>query len=611
MCGIIGYIGNKDAAPILVDSLAAMEYRGYDSAGVAVNDGEQIVLRRSIGKVASLGALLSKDGLKGHVGMGHTRWATHGRPSEENAHPHQDCHGKIVVVHNGIIENHLSLKDALRDEGHNFKSDTDTEVIAHLIEKYDEGNFKDAVKQALEKLEGSYSICVMHQDFPDQLIVARNQSPLMIGLGDNENYVASDIPAILKFTRDIVTMYDMELATITKDSVEIETLDGKKINRKPEKVTWNVEQAEKEGYEHFMLKEIFEQPKAIQETIKTRISEELGSAYVKELGLTDDEIRSIDRVVIISCGTSWHAGMVGRRYLEILARIPVCVEYAAEFRYNNPLIDNRTLVIAISQSGETADTLAAVREARRYGSKLVAICNVLDSSLTREVDGVIYTHAGPEIGVASTKAFTSQLAVLYLLAVSMARIRGVMDPMAASRVLHHLQKSPEDIQQMLTADKLDEIKKIAKKYSNSTNFLYLGRGSGFAIALEGALKLKEISYIHAEGYNAGEMKHGPIALIDKNMPVVVLALKGRRYEKIISNIEEIKARDGNVIAIATEGDESIAKIADEVIYVPDVDRLVTPIVAVVPLQLLAYYIAVLRKCDIDQPRNLAKSVTVE
>ncbi len=611
MCGIIGYVGRKQVAPILVDALSSLEYRGYDSAGIAVVHKQKIQVYRCLGKVSSLKQAVHETHIEGCIGLGHTRWATHGRPSEENAHPHRDCHGKIVVVHNGIIENYLGLKNILQDEGHQFQSQTDSEVLAHLIEKYYEGDFKAAVAKVLTKISGSYSLGVMHIDYPGLLIAARNQSPLIIGCGDGENFVASDIPAVLSQTHHIIFVEDLEMVCLKADSIEIETLDGVPVKREARVVDWNIEQAQKGGYEHFMLKEIFEQPVAIQETLKSRVSEETGEDFIVGMELSQDDIDQLEKIVIVSCGTSWHAGLIGRRYIERLCKVPVSVEYAAEFRYNEPLIDEKTLVIAISQSGETADTLAAVREAKKYGPKIMAICNVMDSSITREADSVIYTHAGPEIGVASTKAFTCQLAILYLFAVDLARKRNHIEASVASRLIHHLKEVTENIQQCLQKQNLEKIQLISKRYSDNPNFLYLGRGSGFAIALEGALKLKEISYIHAEGYHAGEMKHGPIALIDKNMPVVVLALQGRRYDKVLANIEEIKARDGKVIAIATQGDVSISKLVDEVIYVPDVDRFMTPLVAVLPLQLLSYYIAVERGCDVDQPRNLAKSVTVE
>jgi glucosamine--fructose-6-phosphate aminotransferase (isomerizing) len=611
MCGIIGYVGEQEASPLLLTALESLEYRGYDSAGIAVLGDEGLFLNRCLGKVSSLRESLEGTYITGTMGLGHTRWATHGRPSEENAHPHQDCTGDIVVVHNGIIENYLGLRDTLKDKGHTFKSETDSEVLAHLIEICYKGNLKEAMRKALAKIVGSYSLAVIHKHHPQEIIVARNQSPLIIGYGKGENFIASDIPALLSATRTIVMMNDMELAVVTPDTVEIETLDGVPVQREARKIIWDMEEAKKGGYEHFMLKEIFDQPRAIQETFKTRLSEESGHAYIKELGLSDKELKEINKIVIISCGTSWHAGLVGRRYIERFSKIPVSVEYAAEFRYSDPLIGVKTLVIAISQSGETADTLAAVKEAKELGSKVIGICNVVDSSITREVDSVMYTHAGPEIGVASTKAFTCQLTVLYLFALGLARIRNTINSHAASRLIQHLKGVPDHIESCLTTINLKKIQEVSKRFFQKSNFLYLGRDSGFAIALEGALKLKEISYIHAEGYHAGEMKHGPIALIDKNMPVVVLALQGRRYDKILSNIEEIKARDGIVIAIATEGDLIISKLVDEVIYIPDMDSAVTPMVAVVPLQLLAYDIAVLRKCNVDQPRNLAKSVTVE
>ncbi|OED34907.1 glutamine--fructose-6-phosphate aminotransferase [PVC group bacterium (ex Bugula neritina AB1)] len=612
MCGITGYVGSRQVAPILVEALGYLEYRGYDSAGIAVLHDNKIDISRSIGKVSSLKFLVQQKKVEGQIGLGHTRWATHGQPSEKNAHPHSDCHGKIVVVHNGIIDGHMELKKVLENEGHIFSSQTDSEVLAHLIEKYYDGDLSVAVGKVLKNILGSYSLGVMHVDHPGLLVVARHQSPLLVGCGDNENFISSDIRAILSQTRRIIFLEDQEMASLTAKDIHIETIDGKKIDRKPHFVEESLEQSEKNGYDHFMLKEIFEQPTAIKRTLESRVFEDKKSGLLSvDMGFDEEEIKNIKNIVIVSCGTSWHAGLIARRYIEKLCKIPVSVEYAAEFRYNEPLIDRKTLVIGISQSGETADTLAAIREAKKYGSRIIALCNVVGSSLSREADRTIYTYAGPEIGVASTKAFTCQLTLLYLLALDLAYKNKQMDGDEVSKCIMKIQGITASIEKSLSTENLDKIKHISCKYSQSRNFLYLGRGSGFAIALEGALKLKEISYIHAEGYHAGEMKHGPIALIDKNMPVVVLALKGRRYDKILANIAEIKARDGKVIAIATEGDDAIVELTDEVIYVPDVDRFMTPLVAVIPLQLLSYYIAFQRNCDVDQPRNLAKSVTVE
>ncbi|MBU0650508.1 glutamine--fructose-6-phosphate transaminase (isomerizing) [bacterium] len=610
MCGIIGYVGNKNTVSIIIDCLKNLEYRGYDSAGLSVIDknNKSLLLERTKGKVSNLD-FLHDNGWESTIGIGHTRWATHGMPSEENAHPHTDCTGRLVLVHNGIVENYLPLKDLLIKEGHIFKSETDTEVLVHLIEKYYKGNLVEAVRSALHIVEGAYAIGVMHADHEDELVVAKNQSPLIIGIGDKENFVASDVPAILKYTKDIIYLEDNEIAVIKKDTIIIKNFLGEHISRDSVKVTWDHEMSQKNGYDHFMLKEIFEQPRAIQETIKGRISEDTGRVYIKEMGLSDDEIRAIKKIIIVSCGTSWHSGLIGRIFIEKFTGIPVSVEYAAEFRYTEPIVDKDTLTIGISQSGETADTLAAIREAKLRGSKVVSICNVIGSSIARESDGVIYTHAGPEIGVASTKAFTSQISVLYLFAICVGRIRRKVLVPEAIKYMEALKLIHETMLDLL--DMAPDIKILAEKFYAKKNFLYLGRGLGFAVALEGALKLKEISYIHAEGYHAGEMKHGPIALIDKHMPVVVLALKCRRYSKIINNIEEVKAREGVVIAIATEGDEDIKRLADHVIYIPDVDEFLSPIAAVIPLQFLAYYIAVRRGCDVDRPRNLAKSVTVE
>jgi len=625
MCGIVGYIGKKEVFPILLGGLKRLEYRGYDSAGVAVLDKGKIELRRCKGKIADLEKLLRSRPVVGTVGIGHTRWATHGRPSEENAHPHTDCRGRIVVVHNGIIENYSSLKEKLKKKGHKFKSETDTEVIAHLIENYftlleknsqtgpgRAGNLEEAVRKALLEIEGSYAIGVISSDFPQKIIAARKNSPLIIGLGKQEYFIASDAPAILSHTRRVLYLEDDELAVLSRRGVKIKTLDNREITRKPVRIQWDSLMAEKTGYPHFMLKEIYEQPFAVEETVRGRIVEDKGKIHLEKLGLKEKELRKIERIIIISCGTSWHAGLVGEYVIEEFSRLPVEVEYAAEFRYRNPILDDKTLVIAISQSGETADTLAALKEARLRGTKVISICNVVGSSIARASDGVIYTRAGPEIGVASTKAFTTQLSVLYLLAVFLGRIRKTISPGDARRLIGDLRLVPHKLRDLLhSLDKSKRLQKIAGRYYKKNNFLYLGRGKGFAIALEGALKLKEVSYIHAEGYPAAEMKHGPIALIDENMPVVVLALQGRRYKKILANIEEVKSRKGIVIALATEGDKEIKKLVDETIYIPPTSEALSPILAVVPLQLLAYHIAVRRGCNVDQPRNLAKSVTVE
>ncbi|NOX96765.1 MAG: glutamine--fructose-6-phosphate transaminase (isomerizing) [Nitrospirae bacterium] len=609
MCGIVGYIGDRKAVPILLEGLKRLEYRGYDSAGIATLNRGKLTVRRCQGKIRGLEKVLKKKPVEGRIGLGHTRWATHGRPSEENAHPHTDCRGSLVVVHNGIIENYLSLKEELGKEGHVFRSETDTEIIAHLIEKYLCDSLEEAVRKALRRVKGSYALGAMWKGDSEKIIVARSGSPLIIGLKEGECFLASDIPAILKETRKVIYLENGEIAILSREGVKVKTLGNKPVAKKATEISWDTRLAEKEGYPHFMLKEIYEQPRAIEETIWGRISEDGSNIYLKEIGLSKREVKSIKRIIIIACGTSWHAGLVAEYMLEEYTRIPVEVEYAAEFRYRNPIIDKHTLIIAISQSGETADTLAAVKEARGAGGKVISICNVRGSSITRESDGVIYTHAGPEIGVASTKAFTSQLTVLYMLTLFLGRARETISPTACKKMITALRKVLEKLKLLLEDDR--RIVAIADRFYRHNNFLYLGRGKGFPIALEGALKLKEVSYIHAEGYPAAEMKHGPIALIDKKMPVVVIALKGRRYEKILSNIEEVKARRGTVIALASEGDEEIKQKADEVIYIPRTIVPLTPILAVVPLQLLAYHMAVKRGCSVDQPRNLAKSVTVE
>ena len=608
MCGVVGYIGKNNGIPIIIECLKNLEYRGYDSAGIAVINEKELKIIKKQGKVADLENEISKED-KSFIGIGHTRWATHGVPSEENAHPHQDCTGKIAIIHNGIIENYLSLKDMLVSEGHKFKSDTDSEVIAHLIEKYYSGNIYAAVKKAIELMDGSYAIAVLHSDHSNQIIVAKNRSPLVLGLGKNENFIASDVPAILKYTNDIIFLENGDICQIFNNKIVIRDSNDKIIDRPVKKINWNYEMAQKNGYDKFMLKEIFEQSRAIQETIISRISEDKGKVYFKEINLSDEKIRNIKRIIIVSCGTSWHAGLIGKVFIEKMARIPVTVEYASEFRYSEPIIDENTLIIGISQSGETADTLAAMNEAKKYKSSVISICNVVESSIARISDGVIYTHAGPEIGVASTKAFTTQLVVLYFFAVFLARInRNISIPQAIIRIkeIKNLQREVDNVLKLNS-----QIEKLAEIFYRKKNILYIGRGVGFAIALEGALKLKEISYIHAEGYHAGEMKHGPIALIDKNMPVVVIALKGRRYNKIMNNIEEIKSRHGIVIAIITEGDERIKKIADYTISIPKVDEFLSTVLAVIPLQLFAYHVAIKKGCNVDQPRNLAKSVTVE
>ncbi|MBU0573940.1 MAG: glutamine--fructose-6-phosphate transaminase (isomerizing) [Candidatus Margulisiibacteriota bacterium] len=612
MCGIFGYIGKRDALPFIVEGLKKLEYRGYDSAGVATLKDARLFLQKCQGKIADLERLLLRKPIDGNIGIGHTRWATHGKPSDENSHPHSDCSEKIAVVHNGIIENYLHLRRELAERGHRFSSVTDTEVIAHLIEE--ELNIKGtdlehAVSRALKKLHGSFALAILYEGEKDKIVVARRGSPLIVGVAENETFVSSDIPAILKYTSRVIYLKDNEIAIITQDDISLKNLDGDTVKKEISFISWDPESAEKGGYTHFMLKEIHEQPKAIRDTIKDRIKLDSCQVHFDELNLTEEEIRNINRVVFTACGTSWHAGLAGEYIMEKFVNIPTEVEYAAEFRYRNPIIDENTLVIAITQSGETADTLGAVLEAKSQNAKVISICNVVGSSIARDSHGVIYTCAGPEIGVASTKAFTTQLAVIYLLCLHMGQVRGIINRNEAEEMIKELMAIPQKIEDLLQSE--DEVAQIAEKYFHANNALFLGRGKGFPIALEGALKLKEISYIHAEGYPAAEMKHGPIALIDKNMPVVVLALLGRRYEKILGNIEEVNARGGNVIAIATKGDNEIKEKAQDVIYIPPTSSDLSTILAVIPLQLFAYYIAVKRGCHVDQPRNLAKSVTVE
>ncbi|KAF0135133.1 MAG: glucosamine--fructose-6-phosphate aminotransferase (isomerizing) [Candidatus Saganbacteria bacterium] len=614
MCGIFGYIGTKEALPFLIEGLKKLEYRGYDSSGVATIDKGRLFIEKCAGKISDLEKKINERPIRGPIGIGHTRWATHGQPSDQNSHPHEDCTGLIAVVHNGIIENYLPLRRALADEGHKFLSTTDTEVIAHLIEKYftkagQNVPLEEAVRQAMLAVEGSYSIAVLYEKQPNKIVAARKGSPLIIGISEGETFISSDIPAMLKYTSQIIYLNDYEIATITEDGVKVETIHGQKVEKEAVFISWDPESAEKGGYAHFMLKEIHEQPKAIRDTISGRVKVDESFIHFDELNFTEEEARQINRVVFTACGTSWHAGLIGEYLIEQFVKIPAEVEYAAEFRYRHPIVDENTLVIAISQSGETADTLGAVWEAKAQGAKVISICNVVGSSIARESHGIIYTYAGPEIGVASTKAFTTQLTVIYLFALFLAKKRGSISKLEAQKMISDLIAIPDKIEQFLGREK--EIEAAAERFSKCSNTLFLGRGKGFPIALEGALKLKEISYIHAEGYPAAEMKHGPIALIDENMPVVVLALAGRRYDKILGNIEEVKARGGIVVAVAVEGDAMVCEKADEVIYIPQTTEALSPILAVIPLQLLAYYIAVKRGCHVDQPRNLAKSVTVE
>jgi len=624
MCGIVGYVGKKSVVPIIIEGLRRLEYRGYDSAGIAVaGDGEGLQIRRAEGKLRNLEDVIRQKPLNGTFGIGHTRWATHGRPTEENAHPHRDCAGKIVVVHNGIVENYLSLKKKLIEEGHTFTTETDTEIIAHLVEKYSAhaGNgrgvlLEEAVRKAVKELTGVFALAVISTDDPNKIVAARNGPPAVIGLGNDEYFVASDVPAILYHTRDIFFLADGDLAVVTPDGVHLSDFDGRPVQRQIQHVTWDPIMAEKGGFKHFMLKEIYEQPRAVRDTTLGRVSQDTGHIFLDEIEISETELRAAKKINILACGTSWHAGQAGKFMIETLARVPVEVDYASEWRYRAPIVEPDTITVVISQSGETADTIAAQREAKAKGSKTLAICNVVGSMITREAAGTIYTHAGPEIGVASTKAFTGQLTALYLFAMYLAQVRGAITPEQSRAAVQELTRIPGKLETILTHDEACD--ELAKRYQKVHDFLFLGRGIHYPIALEGALKLKEISYIHAEGYPAGEMKHGPNALIDENLPVVVIATRDvnspgsmTRYEKTCSNLKEVKARSGVVIALATEGDEEIKEAADHVLYIPPAPEELSPILEIVPLQLLAYHIAVRRGCDVDQPRNLAKSVTVE
>ena len=625
MCGIVGYIGNKSAAPFLLDGLTKLEYRGYDSAGIAVYEGNEIFIEKSVGRLNAL-----KDKLKGcmpngTVGIGHTRWATHGRPSDQNAHPHTSCHGDFVVVHNGIIENYMTLKEELLEKGHKFLSETDTEVVPHLLEELYKGDFEAAVREVLKRIEGSYSLVFMSKENPDELICAKQDNPLVVGLGEGENFIASDIPAIISKTRKTYILNDGEVAIVTKDSIKITDRAGNLVSKKIFNVSWNSEAAEKGGYEHFMLKEIHEQPKAIRDTMRgfmkqilparksaeeiERIAKDGSSIVFPELRWDPEFLNNIDKVYIVACGTAYHAGLVGKFYIEKLARMLVEVDLASEFRYRDPIIDEKTLTIFISQSGETSDTLAAMKESKRLGAKTLAITNVIGSSLARESDQVLYTLAGPEIAVASTKAYTTQLILMFMLALYMAQFRKTISEERTRELISLLKKIPAQISETLSD--VEPIKTFARSYGFNEDVFYLGRSLDYCVALEGALKLKEISYIHAEAYAAGELKHGTLALIVEGVPVIALATQKSVFDKTISNIKEVKARDAVVIGIAATGDEEIAKYVDHAIFVPNTDELLIPLLAVVPLQLLAYYAAITRGCDVDKPRNLAKSVTVE
>jgi glucosamine--fructose-6-phosphate aminotransferase (isomerizing) len=617
MCGIVGYIGTREAVPIILDGLKRLEYRGYDSAGLAVvGDDCELKIRRASGKLRNLEDTIRLSPIEGAYGIGHTRWATHGRPTEENAHPHRDCTGQIVVVHNGIVENYLALKQQLQDEGHGFVTETDTEIIAHLVEKHFTGNLESAVRAAVKELTGVFALAVVSRSDPNKIVAARSGPPVVIGLGDNEYFVASDVPAILGHTRDMFFLTDGDMAVLTPEGVRLSDFDGRPVNRHVSHILWDPIMAEKGGYKHFMLKEIYEQPRAVRDTTLGRVGQETGRIFLDEMDISPKQFKEFRQVRIVACGTSWHAALAGKFMIERLARIPVEVDYGSEFRYRDPIVSNDTLTVVISQSGETADTLAAQREAKQKGSRTLAICNVVGSMVTREAAGTLITHAGPEIGVASSKAFTCQLTALFILAMYLGQAKQKLGEDSSRCLVQELLRLPGKMETVLSQDQMYE--ELARKLFRATDFLFLGRGVHFPIALEGALKLKEISYIHAEGYPAGEMKHGPNALIDEKLPVVILAAHDPSdeesrllYEKTLSNIQEVKAREGIVIAIATEGDRAVPKLADHVIELPASSELLLPVLEVVPLQLLAYHIAVRRGCDVDQPRNLAKSVTVE
>jgi glucosamine--fructose-6-phosphate aminotransferase (isomerizing) len=620
MCGIVGYVGNKQVVPLLIDGLRKLEYRGYDSAGIAVvNDEHDLEIRRAEGKLRNLEEAIRLSPIDGTYGIGHTRWATHGRPTEENAHPHRDCTGRVVVVHNGIIENYLQLKERLRKTDHHFVTETDTEIIAHLIEEYlkKDASFEQAVRSAVTELRGIFALSIINADEPDTIIAVRQGPPVVIGLGDREFFVASDIPPILQHTRDVFFLGDGEIAVINRDAVRVIDFEGNSVQPSIQRITWDPIMAEKGGFKHFMLKEIYEQPRSVRDTVQGRISLDSGHVFLDEMAnITEADFKRFSSIKIAACGTSWHAGLAGKYMIEQLARIPVDVDYASEFRYRNPVMDENSLLLVISQSGETADTIAALREAKELGARVLAICNVQGSMIVREADGTILTHAGPEIGVASTKAFTGQMIALYLLGLYLGQLRGVLSEDEARFHAQELAELPVKLEHLLNDS--DGIEELSKEFFRSTDFLYLGRGINFPVALEGALKLKEISYIHAEGYPAGEMKHGPNALIDERLPVLFINTREEgnraselRYEKTHSNIVEVKARVGIVISVLSEGDSISSVVSDHVIEIPPASDLLSPILSIIPLQLLAYHIAVRRGCDVDQPRNLAKSVTVE
>ena len=609
MCGIVGYVGNRQAAEFLLDGLSKLEYRGYDSAGIAVYEDGEIRIETSVGRLAALREQIKGRVPVGTLGIGHTRWATHGRPSDVNAHPHADCHKNFAIVHNGIIENYLSLKEELIAKGHEFKSETDTEVVVHLLEEVYAGDFVAAVREVLRRIEGSYALAFMSKAHPDMLICTKQDNPLIIGLGEGENFIASDIPAIISRTRRTYILGDGELAIVRKDSIEVTNRAGEPVQKKVFEVTWNAEAAEKGGYEHFMLKEIHEQPKAVRDTMSQRITGDKKAISFEELAWDAAYLNSFNKIYIVACGTAYHAGLVGKYYIEKLARVLVEVDVASEFRYRDPIVDDKTLLVVVSQSGETSDTLAALKESKRRGAKTLAITNVVGSSIAREADQVVYTWAGPEIAVASTKAYTTQLVLFFMLALYMAEIKGAIAPARTAQLVTQLLEIPTQVSEILSD--VEPIKTFAKQYGFNEDVFYIGRGLDYSVSLEGALKLKEISYIHAEAYAAGELKHGTLALIVEGVPVIALATQRNVYEKTLSNIKEVKARDAIVIGIAAEGDTELKKYVDHVIYVPATDEFIMPILSVIPLQLLSYYAAITRGCDVDKPRNLAKSVTVE
>lgn len=610
MCGIVGYIGHRQATDFLLEGMSKLEYRGYDSAGIAVLGPNHIIkIQKKVGRLANLEAMVQREPNEGTLGIGHTRWATHGRPSDMNSHPHASADGKFAVVHNGIIENYMPIKEKLIAKGYQFTSETDTEVVAHLLSDLYDGNFESTVRRMLQQVEGAYALAIICADYPDTIIATKKENPLVIGLGDGENFVASDIPAIIKYTRDTYILNDGEFAVITKDSVSVSDRDGNPINKKVFHVNWNAEAAEKGGYEHFMLKEIHEQPKAIRDTLTGRISKDNKQVIFEELNWDAADVASIDKILITACGTAYHAGLMAKYYIEQLARIPVEVDIASEYRYRNPLTNNKTLAIVVSQSGETSDTLAALKEAKRLGARSLAVTNVVGSSIAREADQTIHTWAGPEIAVASTKAYTTQLAALLLLAIYLGQLNGKLSPALAETILTDLHRLPELCHKIF--ENVDDIKEFARHYGFKEDAFFLGRSMDYAVAMEGALKLKEISYIHAEAYAGGELKHGTLALIEEGVPVIGLATQDDVRDKMLSNIKEVKARDAIVIGVGIQGDVELAKFVDHTIYVPAADRFTLPILTVIPLQLLSYYAAITRGTDVDKPRNLAKSVTVE